>query len=234
MKRLITCGCSFMSPDIHNPRFIDTHFSQILAKELGYELIQLARPGASNGGICIQLEEAIRLKPDLILFGTTAFDRTEFSASPECANLGERFLTEKVRLEEVYGYGSNPILYSDNLMSIIPDTSWWNHKDSGKTVPNPEEKHNALVEWFKHLYIPKWKRQLDTYCMYAIQHKLLLSGIPSLKVIDLLESPDIPFFECVTGKKYSIFSYSASDYSGSYHTTIEEQHQIAEDIKKHL
>lgn len=237
MKKVVTCGCSFMSPDMYNPEFQGTHFSEVFAKEMGYELIQLARPGSSNGGICIQIEEAIKIKPDLILFGTTVFDRVEISVSPEVLEVGDRHFTEKIKIEELYdvyhtkiGEKQNAILLSDNLMSLIPDKNHWRDR----LIPDYEIKHSALEAWLKHLYVPRWKRQIDEYCMYAVQHKLLLSGIKALKVIDLLESPDIPFFDCITGKKYSIHYHIVEPNAGSYHTTKKQQLEIVELIKQHL
>ena len=68
MKRLIICGDSFMSPRTFHK---DKHFAEIFSNTLGFELTSYARSGFSNGGIVIQLSEAIRQKPDLILFNLT-------------------------------------------------------------------------------------------------------------------------------------------------------------------
>jgi hypothetical protein len=73
-----------MSPDnnaFNDYKYKGTHFSELLAEKLGYELIVYAKPGSSNGGICVQIEEAIRSKPDLIIFGQTVADRIEFKVA---------------------------------------------------------------------------------------------------------------------------------------------------------
>ena len=76
MKKIIVCGDSFMSPVVGD--YAGTHFSEIVAKEINYELVAYSRGGMSNGGICIQVKSAIEAKPDLILVGTTYFDRLEY------------------------------------------------------------------------------------------------------------------------------------------------------------
>ena len=70
---IIVCGDSFASAD----RFIpNTHFSELL-QHSGHNVTNLARGGISNVGIAFQLQTAVELNPDVIIFTTTGHDRIE-------------------------------------------------------------------------------------------------------------------------------------------------------------
>lgn len=58
------------------------HFSEILANQLNLNLYSFGQPGASNYCIADQIESAIQLKPDLIIFNTTSPDRFVFNINP--------------------------------------------------------------------------------------------------------------------------------------------------------
>lgn len=71
--KIVVCGDSFASADRHRP---ETHFSEILCK-YGNEVVNLARGGISNVGIAFQIQAAIKLNPDAIIFTTTSHDRID-------------------------------------------------------------------------------------------------------------------------------------------------------------
>jgi len=56
----------------------ETHFSEIIADTIDWDIICLSHVGFSNFGIVDQLKTAISINPDLIIFNTTSFDRNEF------------------------------------------------------------------------------------------------------------------------------------------------------------
>jgi hypothetical protein len=70
---LVICGDSFMSADTGRP---NTHFSELLITH-GHSVVNLARGGMSNIGIAFQLETAVQLKPDIIIFSSTGPDRVD-------------------------------------------------------------------------------------------------------------------------------------------------------------
>ena len=70
---LVICGDSFMSADTGRP---NTHFSELLITH-GHSVVNLARGGMSNIGIAFQLETAVQLKPDIIIFSSTGHDRVD-------------------------------------------------------------------------------------------------------------------------------------------------------------
>ena len=71
IKKIVVCGDSFCSADTYRP---GTHFSEILTT-YGYEVVNLARGGISNTGICFQIDTAIKLNPNAVIFSSTGSDR---------------------------------------------------------------------------------------------------------------------------------------------------------------
>ena len=74
MKKLAICGDSFSAVSKILP---GTHFSELVAKTLGWELLNYARRGCSNGGIRLQIQEAIRQNASFIIIVPTGWDRME-------------------------------------------------------------------------------------------------------------------------------------------------------------
>ena len=68
--KLIVCGDSFASADTTRP---GTHFSELLRAS-----INLARGGASNTLIGFQLQTAISLNPDVVIFTSTTSSRIDY------------------------------------------------------------------------------------------------------------------------------------------------------------
>lgn len=262
MKKLIVCGCSWMTPDdLGRPEWRDNHHSELFAKKYNYELITFAECGWSNGGIGVQIEEAIRVKPDLIFFGQTVADRIELNipndhtleGAPFNLDLGD----DEVRLNELVGkHGVNMHILSDNLNSLLPnagsldpncihdpkqrlmDHLCWKYKikkaDGSLMLEVTEEEVDnicgAVKSYFMYMHNLKMKKQTDMWLLYAVQHKLHLSGIPALKVIDLLHY-DTPWYPCITKGYGPGDGYVAPVPNASYHTSIETQHDILKDIE---
>lgn len=242
MQKIAVCGDSYMTPVV-NPA--GSHFAELLAKKFDAELLYYSRGGMSNAGICIQLQDAIRSKPDLILLDTTFYDRTEFSIAKKSQR--DFHVTDIVyaHREAVSTYqpwlNQNPTLIVDNLKSLLklPESpARWN--DLYVNTPGFAEKVEALKHYLVYLYDPAWKWQIDTWCMYAGLHQLETSGIPYLIVLDPLQ---IKHFPWITEKNYmppSIDSFYSdadfwkSDKDPGYHTTPEAQEQICQKILNHL
>jgi hypothetical protein len=76
MEKLIySLGCSFMSTDSRyhdRPSFLDQY-----ATVRGWQHISLARPGATNFSIRLQIQQAILANADYIVVGATSSDRID-------------------------------------------------------------------------------------------------------------------------------------------------------------
>jgi hypothetical protein len=231
MKKLIICGDSFMSPAIEYP---NTHFSEIIADKLGYELISYSRAGMSNGGVAIQIDTAIQRKPDLILVGTTYSDRIEFP-------INDPKPTDKFTIDDISYHHTTtslshntslvPQLISTNIVEVISNQFF----NTFELCEQPHKKEKAIKDWFRYLYHPDWKNQVDQWMMYAVLHKLHESTIPYMVCRDPLNV--VP--EC-SWLKYDALVWHINkimddrkqvDEGGlnlPYHTSIETQAIVAE------
>lgn len=213
-----------MSPRIHCK---GKHFTEIFCNELGYEIISYARSGFSNGGIAIQLNSAIREKPDFILFNLTTSDRVEISVT-ETSTKSEKEFNRLINIDQISDANSRPgelsdpfyvrngrqVLVSGNLSSLLDDNKN-NQLYFGTMVdsyPDWWTKIESLQSYHKNVYSEVWKRHVDTMMMYAVIHKLELSGIPYILVHDFL------YLLC-------------SEYRPSWINYKKETHSIVNDIR---
>lgn len=73
MKKLYTLGDSFMSLDDPSDGIVS--FSELYCQHRGFKHVSLARPGATNFSIRLQIEKAVQDCADYVLIGTTCSDR---------------------------------------------------------------------------------------------------------------------------------------------------------------
>lgn len=240
MKKLIVCGDSFMTSYTIHP---GTHFSEIFSKNLQFDLISYARPGFSNGGICVQIETAIKNKPDLILFNTTYPDRIEFAlnnAVREDFDIYDIFYNRNIYSSTILkddNIDKNPIIGTESLTTLLSKPIRYSRvvRDWGK-------KEHSIREYVDNLYNFSWKQRTDRLQIYATLHRLELSGIPYIFCYDHLKMNDsLPwitkkndlrvefdlvwdnFFKLPNRKEIELF----------YHTTEEEQRQLATFVTEH-
>lgn len=232
MPKMIVCGDSYMSPTTTHP---NTHFSEIIAQRLGYELVAYSRGGMSNGGIAIQLDTAIRERPDLILLGTTNSDRIEFPINEprqtEIFTVGDIYYdhaTESLS-SNVDFFVKNPQLISTNLIEIMSD----HFIKTFDKCNDPDIKIHTIKQWFNHLYHPDWKTQTDKWMMYALLHQLHESKIPYIVCHDSLGV----VHQCswikdtaLTSNINIIIEMQQEKYGhvSPYHTSTDAQAEIAE------
>jgi hypothetical protein len=233
-KRLIICGDSFMSPTLNSP---GTHFSEIIADELNFELVTLSRSAMSNGGIVSQLEYAITLNPSLILFNTTFADRVEFTMTKDNITDGEFDLT----CQDFY-YGdrkdyscetmkdNTPMMGSESIESLLSRDSIF------------KDKINSYEMFLTNIYNRRWKMQMDRHIIYSITHKLYLNKIPFILMIDIINAIDkmtwLPEehkgFEWSSLDKIRLENQPPDFVDPGYHTTTDVQKIIAEDTIKRI
>lgn len=181
MKTLIVCGDSYMSPVTGD--HAGTHFSELVAKELGYDLIAYSRGGMSNMGIAIQIQTAIDANPDLILVGNTSSDRFEWAIneyqSAQPFTVRDILYSHNKSLSSTYPWlNQNPKIASASLNEIEND--WNDKKHMLYSDRYRNDRKLALTYYFQYLYHYDLKREADNLIMYAAYHKLHMSGIPYL------------------------------------------------------
>lgn len=175
MKKLMVAGCSFSSVSKTLP---GTSWSEILAKQLGWELVNLSRPGCSNGGIRIQIEEIRRQRPDFAIITPTFWDRMEIPAraapydwsNPDQSwfdNLLQKHLLDgKIKNGYNRDDGINNINYGNNNYNMISETvfslaeNFDNPHRSGKI---DKQTQASIRQWVDRIYDNNWKRQMDQW-----------------------------------------------------------------------
>jgi hypothetical protein len=79
MTTVYSLGCSFMSSDTRwpdQPSFLDQY-----ADYRGWQHVSLARPGATNLCIHLQIERAIQDHADYVIIGATSSDRIDVAGN---------------------------------------------------------------------------------------------------------------------------------------------------------
>lgn len=242
MKKLIVCGDSYMSPVVG--KYAGTHFSELIANKLNYELIAYSRGGMSNGGICIQIDSAINLnpKPDLILVGTTSYNRIEWPINQDPT---DKFTVQDLVYNDHKTFLSSSYTWlnqTPKLISTILSDIWEKYKRSAYYEIDPliEHRVRALYRYFELLYHPSWKREQDKLMLYAILHKLHISKIPYVICHESIDNLSKEFEWLNYGDSLHYFypqfreimadSYVTATTDPGYHTTPECQQKIADKL----
>jgi hypothetical protein len=179
--KLVVCGCSFSSPV--EGEFKGTHWAELLSAELGADLIVLARQGVSNNVIRIQIDEAIKLNPDLVIINSTTPDRIEFPIDPDLSTVDpEKYTTYKYTAYDAekglknFNYpGHDNTMVSETIFSII---DWPKH-------PYRDQPIDSYVKYATKLYASclfdtGWKQQCDRWILNSGIWQLVENQIPFL------------------------------------------------------
>lgn len=175
MKKLVICGDSFNAV---SKTLSGTHYSELLADRLGWQLMNYARRGCSNGGIRLQIQEAIKQKADFVIVVPTGWDRMEipvrdnFYRAPantikKWGNLLQDFLLDKSRSAYDPDVGINNINYDPAQTDhMIFETIFSLAENCGheyRTHQLTNEKTEAIQQYINHIYDSGWKQQIDKW-----------------------------------------------------------------------
>lgn len=199
MDKIIVCGCSFSAVS-NMEQYRGTHWSELLAQRLNCEVINYARQGISNGGIRIQIDEAIKQKPDLVILTPTVIDRIEipYTATPVA---WQNSTFDKIRdiLNDFqgvskHGYepglgiknlnysGTEPYrLISENFLFLLSD-----HHGPSRVNKLYPEVLEAVRGYVSYMYDPSWKRQMDQWIIRDGLQQLKNNNIPYILQPQLL------------------------------------------------
>ncbi len=237
MKRLFVCGDSYMTPAVSRP---GTHFAELLAEDLGYELVCLARGGISNLGICLQLQEACQQRADLILINTTTSDRVEIPLrAPQTQEYTIRDVAY-LHTASVSSYGSlgeNPLnMISDTLYGLLTADREWFQKYQER-VDHMPQRQQALRQYFQYLRSEIWQQQIDRWCLYRHLHEVRTAGCDYLMVLSAVDLTDMWWIterHQLLTQAHGQFSRLAPDLDPGYHICEQDQQHIFREILEHL
>lgn len=173
-KTLMVAGCSFSAVSRTHP---GTAWSELLVQRLGWNLINLARQGCSNGGVRIQIEEIRRQRPDFAIIGPTFWDRMEIPATAAPYDWQrpsggwnpalEQHLQDR-NLQNGYdrSAGIDNVNYGTNNYRMICETIF----SLAENYPNQFRKglidratQTAVKHYIDCLYDSNWKKQQDEW-----------------------------------------------------------------------
>ena len=190
MKKLVICGDSFSAVSKISP---GTHYSEILADRLGWQLLNYARRGCSNGGIRLQIQEAIKQRADFVIIVPTGWDRIEIPVRDnfyrtstniikKWGNLLQDFLLDKSKSAYDPVVGIDNINYNPNKTDhMIFETIFSlaeNYTHEYRTDQLTNEKAEAVKQYINHIYDSGWKQQIDKWIISDGVYQLHSRSIP--------------------------------------------------------
>jgi hypothetical protein len=177
-KKLMVAGCSFSAPTKSND---GTSWSEVLAARLGWDLVNLARQGCSNGGIRIQMEEIRKQQPDFAIVTPTFWDRMEIPANsapydwtqPPSRGEGpplEKHLQDRTRGN---GYrredGLKNVNYGKEPSNMICETIFTlaeNFDHPYRMARISRDAQRGVQAWIDSIYDNAWKKQQDEWIIH--------------------------------------------------------------------
>lgn len=191
-KKLMVAGCSFSAPATHG--LDGTSWSERLADRLGWDLVNLARQGCSNGGIRLQIEEIRRQRPDFAIVTPTFWDRMEIPATatpydwtqktkgwnpPLERHLQDRNRKNGYRRED----GINNVNYGNNNYNMICETIFTlaeNYDHPYRSGLISKQAQTAVRHYVDSIYDNHWKKQMDEWIIIEGILQMFHDGIPFL------------------------------------------------------
>jgi hypothetical protein len=223
-KKIIVCGDSFCSA--HN--YERDHFSQILEDTYGYSVINLARGGTGTVSICFQLQEAIKLLPDVVVYCRTAPGRIEVPTSTQPFDLSVGLKNFAYPYPNEASYGSpyvgnaNAPFFSHLISSLITQTDPTEQETQDQFVKLSPDLRKAVQMYMMFIYDENLKREIDNWVYNYWENQITVANIML-----------IPF--SVVGKiAYEFSKKTKGQYPRCYHTDRATQEIVAKNTHEEI
>lgn len=223
IKTLAVCGCSWsaISP---LPEYKNTHWSELIADMFDTELHNFAVGGVSNFVIRLQIDEVLKLNPDLVIISPTYSDRIEI---PVDINIPQ---TKNVTLASIRNHAKG--MTKDQTINI---SAIWDLEDKG---------YPYVKEYLTYYHLSEAKKKVDQWIIRDGIQQLKLKGIPVLLHPQILWEEDDQVKDFFNGilddnriisKDQSLYFniWDPGDrFDPGYHTTPKTQKEFAERLQK--
>jgi hypothetical protein len=224
---IVVCGDSFCASPVGEIRStgLRAHFSQILEDQYGYQVLNLAHGGMSNTAIWFQIDQAIKLKPDVIVYGKTWSSRIELYLKDKLYNITNP-LRNFIYYDPCYSsthtsfVGTFDDESTDGGMAV--STSWQNIENS-PFFDLSDEQIKAVKLYFKYMYNDSVCTQRDSWVFEYWHSQIQAAGILSL----CFKDADI-------GQVAYNFSAANRDYDSPFHTDRATQEIVAANIHRRI
>jgi len=197
MPKLMVAGCSFSAASRSAP---GTSWAELMAQDLDWDLMHLARQGVSNGGIRIMIDEILRQQPDFAVITPTFWDRMEIPAdsAPYDWSLPDPGWDPPLQrhLQNVArgtGYdralGMANVNYGDRPSRMISETIFSlaeNYPHAYRAADISRVTQTAIRHYVDAIYDSAWKKQLDEWIITDGVMRMYHAGLKFLLVPCLL------------------------------------------------
>jgi hypothetical protein len=175
VKRLYVCGCSFLSSYKDLNKNYPFHEQYTALK--GLEHVSLARGGASNFLIRLQIERAIRDSADYVLVGATSSNRIDFpilDAVPPTVRLEDVDYREYNNRSDASVKNDAPTITTDTLLNW---TDYFSAFNGHRKYATPEIIE-SIKQYILYLHHEHLQSQKDYYIIRDGLRDLVKYNIP--------------------------------------------------------
>lgn len=172
MKTLYSLGDSFMTTDDPDEGIVG--FCELYCCEKNFKHVSLARPGATNFAIRLQIDRAVNDRADFVVIGLTCSERFDIALdTKESAPL--------YTLENIFysGYRARSEQHVDQkAVKLVSDTFSNVMAPLHQKDLVSDQQLQALKSYLAYLHNPALTNQKEYYMMSDGIRKLQMSGIP--------------------------------------------------------
>jgi hypothetical protein len=229
---IIVCGDSRSSAPVHgNPKTGERdHFSQFLQDQYGYKVLNLARGGMSNLGICFQMKEAISIGSRYVIYHKTWSSRvnlivnSNFTIENGLKNFIYPFVVDESTYCEYVGHNKEFVTDQgigtpDNQAGIF--STVWQELDKNTTVKISKDQLQAINGYLKHLFHEGLQDEVDLWMFQHWHQQILNAGMTPIELTTTNFAK--PMFD---------FMYTGKAANDPYHTDTETQALMAQLINQ--
>ena len=220
MKKIVVCGDSFCSSSKHDRH----HFSQILEDKYGYAVTTLARGSASNTNVCFQIQEAIKLSPDIVVYSRPESGRLDIPIANKKfdARLGlKNFIhvnADETSYDSPLSGDLNAPFYSNSIGSLLDIVSASVYK---RQISLSVEQLEAVRMYVMFIYDGDLKNETDRWASKYWEYQLSQNNVVSI------------LFNAVGHIAYE-FAKKTPRYPAIYHTDPATQSIVANHIHQEM
>jgi hypothetical protein len=211
MKRLFTCGDSFMSTDAVPAQL--TSFLELFAQARGYQHVSIARPGATNYIIRLQIDYAIRHCADFVIVSPTSSDRLDIPLDINFTYQPELDLSNTVY--SGYRAVSENNIKADKVL-FVGDTVY-NFQHDKHNAPISTTQKTAIKHLLSELHNDTLQRHKDFYMIRDGLTQLVQHSIPFVFLPGAMSMFDWSYFKTLwpsnTIEPYNLEDKPPYDYN---------------------
>jgi len=213
--KVVVCGDSFCAPSQDYPGY---HFSELLDDDV----TNLARQGASNSAIFCQFNEALRMHPDVIVYGMTDPSRM-LAPNPAC--IKTQWTTPNVLKNIRYGSADGFPTHEQNKHAGDEHAPFISHTidtlvTNRQVLEGTREVVDAIKQYHAYLFDHDAQDWFDREMYHGYCARAKLQKIATISLHD----------ECKFLYEHA-WTYQGK-FSSSFHTDAETQKLVAQTLQE--